>query len=551
MTEPPPLIRNPLARCRVRRGLLALILLVATTLRLHGVAFGLPALNDPDEPLFVMTALEMLRNHSLDPGWFGHPGTITLYGLALTSLAVALAGLASGRFADAHAFVGAAYADPGLIFLPGRLLILLSGVVCVLLTYRLGKRIGGARLGLLAAAFLTVNAVHIEYSQIIRTDVQATVFMLLATLAAIAIFRGGRWRDYLLAGLFVGLGCATKWPAAVIALSPMAAGLYRILWGRAEGRRLAAFCLAALGSLLLVSPYLLLDHQTVLRDLAGEARRVHPGATGGGFLANLGWYVDRPLLSSLGVAGLALTLLGLGWGTVRSRLLAVAVLPGFLAFLVIICAQALRWERWIVPLLPLFALALAYALCRLADLLRARLGRRLPFAEPLAALLLMIPMAHAVWVNAAERAHDTRQIASAWVRGHVPPGRSILIEHAAFDILQGPWRFLFPLGSAGCIDVHAALAGHIRYSRVEGLRADSPIMDLGHVDMALLDSCRADYAVLTHYARYRADAATFGDALGRYRTLLKGARIVAVIRPEPGRSAGPVVHIVRLSRTRP
>ena len=78
-------------------ALLILILALATGLRLRGVHFGLPALNDPDEPLFMMTAFDMLRNRSLNPGWFGHPGTITLYCLALICLAVGVFGVLTGR----------------------------------------------------------------------------------------------------------------------------------------------------------------------------------------------------------------------------------------------------------------------------------------------------------------------------------------------------------------------------------------------------------------------------------------------------------------------
>src|SRR4051794_39963824 len=150
-------------------GALLLILLIAAALRIEGVGFGLPSLNDPDEPLFVMTALDMLRNHSLNPGWFGHPGTTTLYCLALVSLAVGGIGIASGRFADGSALVAAAYADPGIVFLPARLFIVACGMLCIWFTWSLGKRLGGAGLGLIAAAFLAVNAVHIHYSQIIRT----------------------------------------------------------------------------------------------------------------------------------------------------------------------------------------------------------------------------------------------------------------------------------------------------------------------------------------------------------------------------------------------
>ena len=522
-----------------------LILAVAAALRLYGVDFGLPALNDPDEPLFVMTALEMLRNHSLNPGWFGHPGTTTLYCLALVSLAVGGLGIATGRFADGKALMAAAYADPGIVFLPGRLFIVACGILCVWLTWSLGKRLGGTRLGLIAAAFLAVNAVHIHYSQIIRTDVQATIFMLLCTRSAIAVAREGRARDYLMAGLWAGLACATKWPAAIIILNPLCAGLYRFTLDRGELRRLALLPVAALAALLIASPYLLLDYATVMRNLAGEARTTHPGATGGGFLANLGWYVGHPLLGSFGVAGLALIVAGT-LGTLRRPRIAAAVLPGGLAFLIVIGSQALLWERWIVPLLPFAALAAAAALCWFADWLRSRLDRPLRWLELAATSLLLIPMLQAARTGAIERAVDTRQVASAWIRAHVPPGSSIVVEPAAFDLLQGPWRILFPLGSAGCVDARAILTGQIRYSKVETLRSGRAVVDLAHVDAAQIPTCHADIAILSHYDGYRADPAHFRDELGRYALLLRGGRQLAEFRPEPGARTGPVVRIVKL-----
>jgi hypothetical protein len=544
-----------IARFRItgERCMLLLILAVALTLRLNGVAFGLPALNDPDEPLFVMTALEMLRNQSFNPGWFGHPGTTTLYCLALIGLGVGLTGLATGRFADGDAFVGALYADPGIVVLPDRLFIVACGVACVLLTYFIGKRLGGARLGLVAAALLAVNAVHIEYSQIIRTDMHASVFMLLCVLCAIDIARTGRLRAYLLAGLCVGLATATKWPGAVIALSPIGAGLYRMWSDRSGARRqvvyLIAFGAAAIVSLFAASPYLLLDYPTVLRNLAGEARPLHPGSTGGGFVANLNWYVAGPLATSLGAVGLVLAATGALWAPIRYRLLAFAVLPGALLFLIVICSQTLLWERWLVPLLPFVALLMAFALCRLADQLRIRTARPMKYTELVAVLLLAIPMVHTAHLEATERKHDTRQMASAWVRGHVAPGSTILLEDAAFDLIQGPWRFLFPLGSAGCVDVRQALTGRIRYSKVEGLRASKPLIDLGHVEPTLLATCRADYVILSHYGRYGADPQHFGTELTQYQRLIRGGTVRAIFRPAAGASSGPVVHVVQLRRT--
>jgi hypothetical protein len=132
------------------------------------------------------------------------------------------------------------------------------------------------------------------------------------------------------------------------------------------------------------------------------------------------------------------------------------------------------------------------------------------------------------------------------VRGHVPAGSSIAVEHAAFDILHGPWRFRFPLGSLGCVDVKELIAGHIHYSKIERARHGSPLVDIGHVDDAKLESCRADYAVFTIYGRYRDRPDLFPAEFARYESLRAGRPFAAVFRPEPGKSSGPVVYIVRL-----
>jgi len=187
------------------------------------------------------------------------------------------------------------------------------------------------------------------------------------------------------------------------------------------------------------------------------------------------------------------------------------------------------------------------ALNRLAEYLMRR-GAALRWIEPLAALALALPMLHTARVEAAERMHDTRQIASGWIAAHVPAGSTILLEHAGVDLLDGPWQFRFPLGTAGCVDARQALSGKVRYAEVEAKRASSPIVDIGHIDDALLATCRADYAVLSHYDRYRADPQYFGTQIARYEAIIRAGRLRTLIRPAPGKSSGPVVRIVELSR---
>src|SRR3546814_7672994 len=114
------------------------------------------------------------------------------------------------------------------------------------------------------------------------------------------------------------------------------------------------------------------------------------------------------------------------WGAGDRRRWVWVVLPFCLIFLCAIAAQSLRWERWIVPLLPFAALAAARALCAMADVLTAPRAR---IALPVALGLLLIPMVVTERLEAAGRRHDTRQIASAWLRDHAPRGSQIGRAH--------------------------------------------------------------------------------------------------------------------------
>jgi 4-amino-4-deoxy-L-arabinose transferase-like glycosyltransferase len=503
--------------------LLLAILLLAAALRLWHLDFGLPALNDPDEPIFIMTALDMLREGRLNPGWFGHPATLLFYLLVLVIVGVALVGELLGRWSGSDAFVAAVFADPGIVVLPMRGLSVAFGVASVWLTWRLGRRVAGPRAGLAAALLLACNSVHVELSQLIRTDILATALMSWSMLHALSATQDSRRRHHVWAGIAAGLACAAKWPAVLVLVAPLAAVLWRTRRDPRALRLLPIAPLVAVVTLLLVSPYLLLDYSTVLRDLGAEARPVHLGATGHGLFGNLGWYLAHPLAGSFGWPGIALMILG-AFALHRRPAAAAVLLPTAAAILVALAAQALVWERWIIPVLPIAAVLAAVGLATLADVL-PRQWR----SWGAAAILFTLAgwMASITIDRLARRADDPRQAATAWVRANVPAGHTILVEHAAFDLLRYPGRLLFPLGSAGCVNVRSALSKRPSYRRVDGLREGKAIVDLGHVEAAQLPSCDADVIVLTNYARYAREPQRFPEELSVYRRLLHGHRCVA------------------------
>lgn len=528
--------------------LLALILLAAMWLRLASIGFGLPALNDPDELMFELGAMRMLRGPTLNPGWFGHPATTTMYLLALVDASVFLAGWLAGRFPTPGAFAEAIYADPSWMILPGRIAMTVCALGVIILTYRLTERLASRRAAVFAAALLAASPVHITYSQIIRSDMMACLFLLLALLSALDMAERDRRSDLLRAALWTAAAVTTKWPFA-LAVLPVA-GAIAMQWTQARitarqaGLRLAGLAAATLIVILLLSPYLLLDYPTVLRNLSGEGQSRHLGSNGGDFLYNAGWYLNGPMQQGLSLPGLILVVPGalLLWRDLRVRLL---LIPLILTFFLLICSQAIIWERWALPLLPLCAILIAAAVSALA----ARAGPRFSTAAPLLALLAMVaPMLLQAKADATERMNDTRQIASAWARAHVPAGSTVLIEHFAFDLVQQPWHFLFPLGDAGCVDAKEMLRGRVAYGSIDKARGARSNIDYGTMAPSMRASCRADFAILTQYDRYRRERHVFPAEYAAYRDLLSHARIVATFAPAPGKRGGRIVTIVAFDR---
>lgn len=537
-----------------RQGwILFAILIAAFLLRLSTIDFGLPALNDPDELMFELGALRMLRGLTLNPGWFGHPATTTIYVLALTDIAAFAAAWLSGHADSVKGFADLVYADPSWMILPGRLAMLLFALASIYLTWRLARRFFGPWAGLAAAALLAADPVHVTYSQIIRSDMMACVFMLLCLDAAATIAERASWRAYLLAALWLGLAIATKWPFALSGLAIGTATMVAIRDGAIDRRRgigrLAVAGIAAIGFLLLASPYLLLDYPTVLRNLHGESQAHHLGATGEGFWWNLRWYAAGPILTGLGWIGVVFAIIGT-WRLPRYRMALAVLAPVAVGFALVISTQHLVWERWALPLIVLGSIVAALGWIEVVDLVRRRSGTHLTATWITMAMLTLafVPLVARVRADDRMRSTDTRQLASAWARTNIPTGSTVLVEHFAFDILDEPWRFLFPLGDAGCVDARAFLQGKVAYATIENARAGRSNVDYGTVAPALRSTCDADVAILTQYDRYRRERNRFPTEYAAYRAFSSGNRIGAVFAPVPGKVGGPTVTILLRSR---
>ena len=532
---------------RSRRGVgVALVLALALLLRLYQIGFGLPGLYDPDEPLFMVKAAGLLTGRTLNPHWFGHPGSTTIYLTALIQAGVFLSGWIAGRFATVGDFVRAGYADPGIVFVPVRVAMALFGTACVGLTYALGKRLYNPSVGLLAALLLALNSLHVAWSQIVRTDVMASAFMLAALVIAVRLSETGSRKHAIGAGFLTGVAIATKWPAISVFAGVIGAGLYHSVttgpgW-RGATRLVLITGIATIAGLFIASPFILIDYPTVLSNLAGEARPFHVGHTGAGPVSNLSTYLGVFAKDSMGWVGLALAAAGFAFACARRSAARYVLVPATIAFFLGICVQHLIWSRWLIPGLPYLALFAAAAVFELA----AIAGRyRTAIVGIAGGAAILVSAAGAVG-EARERAHDTRDQAARWIVANTAKSSTIIIEYPELKLRNEPFRFLFPVGSRGCVDARALLSSNVRYDDIQQARGGSPVVDLGAVTPAARASCDADYAVLTYYDLYLKEAERFPREVAAYRQVLGTGRTVALFRPRPGHVGGPTVRIVAI-----
>lgn len=537
MSDAVPEVAPRTARVRglQRPWAMGAILIVAAVMRLYGIDFGLPALLDPDELIFIGGAHQLFESGTLNPGWFGHPATTTIYVVGFVAATVLGIGLSTGHFANPDAFVQALFLDPGIVVLPTRIVMAAFGVACVALTARLAARIGGGPVAaLVAGALMAVNPVNITWSQVIRSDIMALTFMLLAALASVKVMERDRPRDRLAACLFVALAITSKWPFAVAFLS-LSGALY-LRARKVEGtqgfsplalmRQVAVVGTICVVLVIAISPHLLLDYPTLLSNLQGEAKVGHLGGTLGGPADNLIYYLSQPVSRGLGLLGAILALVGLFRARSKRAFWAIVGVPAAL-LLVVIVSQAVVWERWAIPLFPALSIAAGLSAERLwASVANRPVALRAAIALGGIVLLAGPPIA-AAYSAANERMADNRRLATNWARANLPPGASLMVEHFAFDLVDSDFPIVFPIGTAGCLDARAVLRGQINYKEVDSLRGGQSNLDYAAVPEDKQASCRTDFAILTEYARYAAERDKFPVGDARYRALLSRGRVIA------------------------
>src|SRR6185436_8367662 len=197
----------------------------------------------------------------------------------------------------------------------------------------------------------------------------------LALLGVATIYRHNGYGGYALAGLALGVACATKYTAGILVLTIVAAALATPTPGpRFRGLVLAGAL--ALAGFVVANPYSVLDLSAFREGLSHQSEA---SGDGGG---KLGLSTESGIVYYLGTAtwGLgwlpALAALGGAIGlTLRDRRLALVLIPAPLVFLAFMGTQDRFFARWLLPVYPLLCLLAAWAGVAVAVALARRFRR--------------------------------------------------------------------------------------------------------------------------------------------------------------------------------
>lgn len=411
---------------------LFVIVAIAAYFRFSGLSFGLPATYHPDEVAKFNAIMRMYESGSLDPNYFLHP-TLLLYATYTMNLLLHGVGVLTGSFGDT-------------LILAGRSVSATAGVLSIVLTYMIGKRLFSVRAGLLAAALLAVFPLHVTCSRYLKEDSLLTFFVLLSSLFTVYAFRSKKSFWLVLSGIAAGCSASVKYSGMMSVGIPFLGALaLEGRWFLRDRRVWCALLLALLAvpvAFLLCSPYVVLNATKFLHDFQFEQQHMQNGH----LFAITPWsqywmyHVERSLYQGVMAPPFLLGFVALGFFLRKQKLPGLIVIAVLLAFYFpaeyVKAKPAPQPERYILPCLPFFALLIAGMLQNLFPR-----GKTFLFAS---AIALLSPLLRTVSLH-SDMVPDTRARMAEWMSQEIPEGSRIYIDHKTYSprLPRGQYRVTY------------------------------------------------------------------------------------------------------------
>ncbi|MGB8953153.1 MAG: glycosyltransferase family 39 protein [Candidatus Aminicenantales bacterium] len=435
------------------------ILILAAFIRVWGINWSLPFTFHVDENWFAQKAVNIYKG-DLNPHFF-HVPTLHMYMLAGILRGYYLAGKFFGKFHSPAEFMENLAHDQTVFYTLGRLLSALLSLGTILLVYLIGMKMYNRRAGALAALFLIFSPEYNKVSHDMVPDGPMLFFFMLAFYFVWQVYKSGKTKYYILAGLVAGLGSAVKYGGQMIFIPLFLAHVFYILEKGLPKKdiflspKLVGSAFFFILGFLAGCPYAVLDFRIFWRDFRWQSEHLYKLGHFGSSSAQPAWlfYILYGFRENIGLIFQFFALGGLVYGFVRRRKREMILFSLPLVLFFIIGTWKTRATRYFLPLAPFFILIASSFLDRTLSYISLWVKRwsgknsfRLKGETLLASaavLLVILPQAFQVArFDYTLTQPDTRTIAKDWIHHYIPARTKIALEEYGPPISRQKYRVL-------------------------------------------------------------------------------------------------------------
>lgn len=357
---------------RIEWLFLAVIAAVTIGLRIPTVTYGLPTFEGADDVFVLQPALEIAS--LIKPATqFGLPDSTLFYGYGAVFRVVFETLDAFGRTSGAHPLDDYLTHHATWPLITVRIINIATTLATFFLLYLCARKLFSKSAAMMSVLLASTSWILLEHTIHARPDLLSGALALAVLYASLRIIEQPTMRNYLVAGVLVGLSIATKYPLALTALIVIAAHGAHCEWkARAilQSKQLWLAGGVALITFSIATPLFWPLLPRAIEQLRYEARTSHLGADGLSFWGNLRFYATHVLNYGIGTLTSILALVGALHLLVKRRSQALTVLVFPIALIIALSLHGLHWDRWMIPVVPFIALLAGYVITEITCLPR-------------------------------------------------------------------------------------------------------------------------------------------------------------------------------------
>jgi hypothetical protein len=321
-------------------------------------------------------------------------------------------------------------ANPKLMFLTAHLVVILFGIIPVVLTYLIGKKLFNDKVGLIASLLVSLSFTNIQMSALIKEDNLALTMLLFGGYFAANILTSNAKplkSQYILAGFFVGLAAAAKYTFIIGYVFIIAAHLLK---NRENIKRnYAPYSIISLVfGFLCGNPFVIKEWHSFIKGFLNLGPSYYSSSFGNNFNQIIFFYS-----AYLGVIFCLCVLLGAAFALIKDAKKTIFILS-YPAALIMVFLNFSITSYYILPTIPFFSISAAYLIWYIFKSIKNNLFCNL-CCILLGFLVICPSFINGLKFKTIMTAPDTRTLAKAWIEKNIEKDATVLTEGAVGDVL--------------------------------------------------------------------------------------------------------------------